>query len=790
MEATGCDRRSGMDSFTRPPPPLHIVLGGILLSGTVSLSLVAYSHWLAGRHMDEHTAILRMTQVVAQEISVAHLWLEEGLAGDASVDIEGDVHARLAKASGPVQSAVTGRDEFAAFDLSPDISATLQGLLVDIETLDSMAATRWRSRHVGTVIGNQADQDFDAVFQRILETTDNIALRTDDHMVVDQRRLRYLNGAILGLGMAVFLAIALLVAINRKGNEKRAAALERLVDERTAMLAAREAQWRQRSVILAKARDDAKSASDAKSRFLASMSHEIRTPMNGVIGMASLLLETRLTRKQREYAQIMHRSGLSLLKVINAVLDFSKIEAGKVTLEAVDFSVPTAIHEVLQLFSAEAGKKQLKLLAEIGPEVPALLRGDPVRLGQILSNLVSNAIRHSSDGEVRVTCQLHEEQPQAPDQARLRFAVSDTGEGIDAAGQARLFELFSQVNESAVHRYAGTGLGLAISKELVLLMDGEIGAESEPGVGSTFWFTAVFGRSARVVLESAPKQSEAGGRGRAERQVASERGPLPPQADERRVLIVEDNDINRIVAERMLEQLGFAVDVAHDGREAIRKSRVNDYLAILMDSQLPGMDGIEATMRIRSYEGDFRHTPIIALTANALAPDRARAFEAGVDDYLVKPVFIEDLATAIKRVTAPEDAAETAPIAAPAGSAEDPEDPVFDRQIVDELRAIDGEWGRDLFSDLAQMFADEMPSRLEDFRGIAREGSEATIQRETHKLLGLCRQVGAQSMASICRQIEALEPEPGSAELLSRVDQLCREYDRLKKELDDASVIG
>jgi signal transduction histidine kinase/BarA-like signal transduction histidine kinase len=386
-----------------------------------------------------------------------------------------------------------------------------------------------------------------------------------------------------------------------------------------------------------RAEEAAEAANRAKSEFLANMSHEIRTPMNAILGMSHLALNSGLDARQTNYVQKVHRSAQSLLGILNDILDFSKIEAGRLDLERVEFNLVRVLDDAADVVGLRAAQKGLLLSFDVAPEVPAVLAGDPLRLGQVLVNLLNNAVKFTERGEVAVTAGLLWQQAGS---AMLHFNVSDTGVGLTAEQHRRLFLPFSQADASTSRRYGGTGLGLAICHHLVRLMGGSIGVQSAPGQGSRFHFTALFG------LPEGPAPAPALPAGRAQREPSLQ--AITRRLRGARVLLVEDNAINQELALELLAGIGMQVTVANDGECALAMLEQQVFDIVLMDCQMPVMDGYEATRRLRERPHG-RLLPVIAMTANAMVGDREKVLAAGMNDHVAKPIDVPTLFATLAR---------------------------------------------------------------------------------------------------------------------------------------------
>ena len=536
----------------------------------------------------------------------------------------------------------------------------------------------------------------------------------------------------LETGMAKVIGIGREVACLRRDGTEFPAELSvgvlRLGDESVSFLGViRDITERKRTQdALQAAKDEAEAAGNAKAEFLAVMSHEIRTPLNGVLGMIGLLEDVELPEESRRYIDAARRSSEALLTILNDILDFSKMEAGRLTLVVEPLDIAGLVGDVLEELGAQAREKAIFLDAEIVPGVPARIRGDEGRVRQVLLNLVSNALKFTHSGGVRVRVE--------GEGGKVRVSVIDSGIGIPEDAQKRLFNRFSQVDSSTSRRYGGTGLGLAIARKLVTMMEGEIGIVSTPGAGSTFWFTLP---GEAVAVSESPSPRPAAAEGRRPRLPARRRAGG-------RILLVEDSETNRLVATTILEKAGYRVETAENGMEAVAAVSGGAFDLVLMDVAMPEMDGFQATAVIRDLADPLlAAVPIVALTANAMAGDRARCLEAGMDDYLPKPLPKAQLLAMVERF-----------LGRPAREA----DPARSReagQISLMLGSLINDIPAEALGHIVDTFIGDARTRLARMAEALVQRDLDGLEREAHPVKSSSRTFGLEMLGSRAEQVEA-----------------------------------
>ncbi|HRD68028.1 MAG TPA: ATP-binding protein [Candidatus Competibacter sp.] len=551
-----------------------------------------------------------------------------------------------------------------------------------------------------------------------------------------------------------------------------ATVLENQVRERTAAYVAALEELKQSNEQLRCAKEEAEAASKAKGEFLATMSHEIRTPMNGVFGMTELLLNTPLKEQQRQYVTTIQHSAQSLLSIINDILDFSKIEAGRLELEQIDFDLRALLQETIEIHLESSRRKRLRLNRRLANDLPTQIRGDPNRLRQILHNLIGNAVKFTDKGGISVVVSRETSWLEQNDaRIGLRFEVIDTGIGIPDEAQQHIFEAFRQADGSTTRQFGGTGLGLAIARKLVRVMDGDMGVESKVGVGSTFWFRILVQPGAERLAQTDPDRSS-------EPAVSANPGgtTAAKPAAQLRVLLAEDNLVNQIVARSMLGLLGYHVTVVANGSEAVMAFANSRFDIILMDCQMPCMDGYQATSTIRQQEQslDLPRLPIIGVTANAIVGDRERCLEAGMDDYLSKPFSLQGLRETLERALQRKQTSNPSP---PKTTVSEPRRPAsLDPTVLAHIRNLNPPAYPALLEELVGAYLRSSAEAIATLQAALAGDDRDVLGKTAHSLKSGSDNLGAVHLVELCKELELIGRGQSDADPTSVVTEIREEH--------------
>lgn len=504
--------------------------------------------------------------------------------------------------------------------------------------------------------------------------------------------------------------------------------------------------------VVAAARESALENARTKAAFLANMSHEIRTPLSGIVGTANLLLDTELTVEQRKYLLMLQKSVGLLMETVNDILDFSKIEAGKLALETIDFDLQELLKETVNLYKFSASKKNLKLSLTIENDVLEDFRGDANRLRQVLNNLLSNAIKFTETGEIRLKVSKLQE---AESPTILLFEVFDTGIGIKEEQKARLFQPFTQADISTTRRFGGTGLGLAICKEIVEMMKGEIGVESEIGKGSRFWFTVRLIQNSKFEIQNQDDEN-------------GESQKAKTKDQKLKILIVEDDEVNREVTRKLLEHIGYEAETSENGAEAARISVEKDFDLILMDCQMPEMDGFTATESIRRSEKSER-PKIIALTANSAETEREKCLQAGMDDYLCKPVTKKDLIEVLNKHFSVEKISPNLDLEA--NFVHHSLTEIIAPEVLKSFLAIESRGEKNFIFEIFQIYFENAEQQFLDLKSDFENRDAKSIKRRAHSLKGSSANVGLENLTILFEDLE----NQANSENWERIEHLISE---------------